>query len=166
MYKDIDTYITRKCQCVKQKRPNSEDRALLVPIKSKYPFEIVSLDFLKVDKAKGGFEYVQAFATKTKSAKAAAENLYNNYILTYGFPSKIHHDCGREFHNSSFQKLHQLCGIKSSKATPYHPIGDGKNERMNRTIISMLKTLNKNQKARWKDYLPKLVFAYNNIINK
>ena len=37
---------------------------------------------------------------------------------------------------------------------------------MNRTIINMLKTLNENQKARWKDYLSKVVFAYNNTINK
>ena len=177
MYKDIDTYIRKKCQCVKQKRPNREDRAPLVPIKSTHPFEIVSLDYLKLDKAKGGFEYVlvvtdhftryvQAFATKNKSAKAAAEKLYNNYILTYGFPSQIHHDCGREFHNSLFAKLHQLCGIKSSKTTPYHPSGDGQTERMNRTIISMLKTLNENQKQRWKDHLSKLVFAYNSTINK
>ena len=177
MYKDIDTYIRRKCRCVKQKRPNGEGRAPLVPIKSTYPFEIVSLDFLKLDKAKGGFEYVlvvtnhfsryvQAFATKTKSAKAAAEKLYNNYILTYGFPSQIHHDCGREFHKSLFAKLHQLCGIKSSKTTPYHPSGDGQTERMNRTIISMLKTLNENQKAKWKDHLSKLVFTYNSTINK
>ena len=102
----------------------------------------MSLDFLNVDKAKAGFEYVlfvtnhftqyvQAFATKTKSAKAAAEKLYNNYILTYGFPSQIHHGCGREFHNLLFAKLHQLCGVKSSKTTPYHPSRDGQTEQMN-----------------------------------
>ena len=163
MYKDIDTYIRRKCQCVKQKWPNWEDGAPLVPIKSTYPFEIVSLDFLNVNKVKGGFEYVlfvtnhftwyvQAFATKTKSAKAAAEKLYNNYIRTYVFPSHIHHGCGREFHNLLFAKLHQLGGMKSSKITPYHRSEDG--QQMNWTIISMLKTLNKNQKARWKDIYP------------
>ena len=91
--------------------------------------------------------YVQAFATKTKSAKGAAEKLYNNYILTYGFSSQIHHDYGREFHNSLFAKLHQLCGIKSLKTTPYHPSGDAQTEWMNRTIISMLKTLNENKKT-------------------
>ena len=32
--------------------------------------------------------------------------------------------------------------------------------------MSMLKTLNENQKARWKDHLSKLVFAYNSTINK
>ena len=157
MYKDIDTYIRRKFQSVMQKRPNREDRAPLVPIKSTYPFEIVSLDFVKSNKAKGGFEYVlvvtnrftqyvQALATKTISA--------------------IHHDCGREFNNSLFTKLHQLCDIKSSKTTPYHPSGDGQTKLMNRTIISMLKTLNENQKARWKDHLSKLIFAHNSTINK
>ena len=157
MYKDIDTYIRRKFQSVMQKRPNREDRAPLVPIKSTYAFEIVSLDFVKSNKAKGGFEYVlvvtnrftqyvQALATKTISA--------------------IHHDCGREFNNSLFTKLHQLCDIKSSKTTPYHPSGDGQTKLMNRTIISMLKTLNENQKARWKDHLSKLIFAHNSTINK
>ena len=137
----------------------------------------MSLDFLKLDKAKGGFEYVliltnhftlrvQAFATKTKSAKVAAEKLYDNNMLIYGFPSQIHHDYAREFHNFLFAKLHQLCGIKSSKTTPYHPSGDGQTERMNRTIISILKTLNKNQKTRRKDHLSKLVFLYNRAINK
>ena len=110
--------------------------------------------------------HVQAFATKTNSAKAAAEKLYNNYILTYEFPSQIHHDCGCEFYNSLFAKLHQLFGIKSSKITPYHPSGDRQIEQINLTIISMLKILNKNQKARWKDHLFKLVFAYNSTINK
>ena len=64
------------------------------------------------------------------------------------------------------KKLHQLCGIKLSKTIPYHPSGNGQTKRMNRTIISMLKTLNKNQKASWKDYLSKLVFTYNSTINK
>ena len=93
------------------------------------------LDFLKLDKAKVGFEYVlvvtdhftryvQAFAAKTKFAtKAASEKLGNNNILTYGFASQICHYYGRQFHNSLFAKLHPLCGIKSSKTSPFHPRG-------------------------------------------
>ena len=68
------------------------------------------MDFLKLDKAQGGYEYVlvvtdhftryvQAYATKNKSAKSAANKLYNNHILTYGFPRQIYHDQGKEFHN-------------------------------------------------------------------
>ena len=135
------------------------------------------MDFLKLDKSKGGYEcvlvvtdhftrYVQAYPTKNKSAKSAADKLYNNYILTYGFPRQIHHDRGKELDNMLFHRLHQLCGIKSTKTTPYHPMGDGQTERMNPTIINMLKTQNEIEKSRWKDHLPKLVFAYSSTINK
>ena len=97
MYRDIELYITKQCQCIKQKKPNRVERAPLVPIESQYQFEIVSMDFLKLDKAQRGYEYilvvtdhftryVQAYAMKNKSPKSAADKLYNNYILTYGFP--------------------------------------------------------------------------------
>ena len=45
--------------------------------------------------------------------------------------------------------------------TPYHPMGDGQMERMNRTILNMLKTLGENEKHNWKNHLTKLTFAYN-----
>ena len=104
--------------------------------------------------------------TQRKSAKSAADKLYNNYILTYTYRRQIHHDQGKESHNSLFQRLHQLNKIKSTKTTPYHPMEDNQTERVNRTIINMLKILNETEKLRWKDHLLKLVFAYNSTINK
>ena len=91
---------------------------------------------------------------------------YTTTITNLRIPTTNHHDQGKEFHNSLFQQLHQLCKIKSTKTTPRHPMGDGKTERMNPTIINMPNTLNETEKVRWKDHLPKLVFAYNSTINK
>ena len=45
-------------------------------------------------------------------------------------------------------------------------MGDGQPERMNRTLINMLKCLGENEKTNWKDHLSKLAFAYNSTINK
>ena len=48
-----------------------------------------------------------------------------------------------------------------SHTTPYHPIGDRQVERLNRTIINMLKNLAREQKSRWYEHLNKLSFVYN-----
>ena len=40
--------------------------------------------------------FVQAFPTKNKSVKAAADLLFNKYFLSFGFPKGILPDHGKE----------------------------------------------------------------------
>ena len=47
-----------------------------------------------------------------------------------------------------------------SHTTPYHPQGKGQVERMNCTLISMLRILAEDQKGKWKDQLNKVIHAY------
>ena len=177
MQRDIEFYVRSQCRCMISKKPNNPDRAGLIPIEIRSPFEMTSIDFLHLDKCSGGWEYalivcdhftrfVQIFPTKNKSAKSAADKIFNHYILHYGFPQRIHHDQGREFNNRLFSELHRLSGISSSKTTPYHPSGDGQPERMNRTLINMLKCLSEKEKKTWNKHLSKLAFAYNATVNK
>ena len=177
MQRDIEHFIRKRCRCLVSKAPNTPDKAPLVPIESSFPFEMVSIDYLHLDKCKGNFEYalvvidhftkfVQVYATKNKSGLAAAEKIFNGFILKYGFPKRIHHDQGGEFNNALFNRLHQLTGIAKSRTTPYHPAGNGQTERMNRTLISMLKSLEEKEKKQWKDHLDKLAFAYNVTVHK
>ena len=86
--------------------------------------------------------------------------------MQFGLPERIHHDLGGEFNNKLFDELHRLTGIRSSHTTPYHPIGNGQVERLNRTVINMLKSLSATAKKDWKRQLPKLAFAYNSCVNK
>ena len=145
-------FSSKKGVDVSLQKTNVPERAPLVPIVSTFPFEMVSIDYMHLDKANGGYEYalilcdhftkfVQIYATKTNSALPAAEKIFNEFISKFGFPVRIHHDQGKEFNNALFKKLHQSAGIASSQTTPYHPMGDGQTERMDRTIISMLKAL-------------------------
>ena len=79
---------------------------------------------------------------------------------------RIHHDKGKEFNSNLFKHLHKLSGISSSNTTPYHPMGDGQAERLNRTVKNMLKSIPENEKRKWRDHLPKLMFAYNSTVHK
>lgn len=171
MQREIEQYVM-SCACLKQKKPSRESRAPLVNIVTTQPFELVSVDFLHLDKCRGGYEYIlvivdhftrfaQAYPTTSKSGKTVADKIFNDYALKFGFPSRIHHDQGGEFENQLFSQLSKYCSVTGSRTTPYHPQGNGQVERFNRTLLQMLKTLTDKDKMNWKDSLNKLIFAYN-----
>ena len=61
------------------------------------------MDYLHLGQCKAGYEYIQevidhfskfaqTFPTKTKSCRAAADSLYNKYILDFSFYKSILND--------------------------------------------------------------------------
>ncbi len=171
MSKDVEYFVTRVCECLKTRKPNKQTRAPLIPIQTTYPFQLVSIDFLHLEKCKHGYEYIlvvmdhftrfaQAYATRNKAAKTVADKIFNDFALKFGFPSRLHHDMGKEFENRLMASLKKLSGIQGSHTTPYHPQGNGQVERFNRTLLFMLHTL-EDKKEDWKESLAKVVHAYN-----
>ena len=96
--------------------------ALLKNIGSHEPFKLIILDYLHLDKCKCRYEYfqgvvdhfsksAQAFPTKTKSGRAAADSLFNKYFLDFSFPKRVPHDQEKEFDSKLFQRLSKITAI-------------------------------------------------------
>ncbi len=162
----------RHCpRCIRAKTHLTE-RAPLCSITSTRPLEIVCMDFLGLETSKGGCcnilvvtdhytKYARAYPTRNQDAKTVAKLLVDDFIVNYGIPERLHSDQGGSFENRIISHMCKLLGMSKSKTTPYHPMGDGITERFNRTLLSMLRTLEPDQKMDWKAHVPALVHAYN-----
>ena len=170
MTSDIDNWISHCQKCIKRKKEPSI--APLVNIQTTQPLELVCIDYLSLEKSKGGYEnilvitdhftrYAQAIPTRNQTAKTTAETLFNYFIVNYGIPQRIHSDQGANFESNLIKELCNLTGINKSRTTPYHPIGNGMTERFNRTLLNMLGTLDADKKQNWKSHVATMVHAYN-----
>ena len=134
MAADIQHYVRNKCRCIAAKKPNVKERAPLTPIQAQYPFQMISVDFTELEKCKGNYRYgmvvidhftrfSQFYATRKKSARAAADKLFNEFILQFGLPERIHHDLGAEWNNKLFNEIHRFKRYKSLKHHTVSPHG-------------------------------------------
>jgi len=85
--------------------------------------------------------YAVAVPLPDKSANqvssAIKRNVLNDRLL--GSPALVVSDNGLEFSNATIARLFRRNGIKQAFTTPYNPKGNGSTERLNRTIMSLLR---------------------------
>ena len=138
-----------------------------------YPMELMHMDYLTIEATEGGKDihilvitdhftrYAQAIVTSLQTAKCTAQNLWDKFIVHYGFPKKILTDQGHNFESNLLKALCKIAQVKKIRTLRYHPQTNGQCEHFNATLISMLGTLPKNPQSTWREQVPTLVYAYN-----
>ena len=168
--KDVNARVEHCGRCIRRKSPL--ETAGMVPILTSRPMELVCMDFLSLEKSRGGYEhilvitdhftrYAQAIPCRNQTAQTTAKALYENFIKFYSFPDRLHSDQGRNFMSRVIKELCKIAGTTKTRTTPYHPMGNGSCERFNQSLLKMLGTLEVDQKAEWNIYVGPLVQAYN-----
>ena len=134
--------------------------------------DLVCIDFTKVDPLKDGKENIlvltdaftkfsQAFVTPNQKVITIAKILVDRWFYVYGIPAHIDSNKGHSFDNEIMSHLYAMYGVEQFTTMPYNPHGNAPTERLNHTLIGLLKSLPKEQKSNWPLHLPLLVFAYN-----
>ena len=90
---DVEEKIKNCGRCIRRKTP-VKPSAELINITSSQPMELLCIDFLSLERSKGGHEhnlvvtdhftcYAQAFPTRNQSAKTSAKILFENFVVHY-----------------------------------------------------------------------------------
>ena len=94
-----------------------------------------------------------------QKAERIVQTLKDQVFTLVGPPHRLHSDQGRNFKSYVLLELCKAFGVTKSHTTPYHPMGDGLVERMNRSLLNLLCALVKTE-SDWEEYVQLLLFVY------
>ncbi|PIK40532.1 putative transposon Ty3-I Gag-Pol polyprotein [Apostichopus japonicus] len=137
LHREVQIYVKDcfTCAAIKEQTPKvrTPQRHLL----AFRPQEMLAIDFLKLDRGRGGFEdvlvmtdaftkYAQAVPCRNQTAPVVAKALRDHWFSHYGTPLRIHSDRGRNFESGLIREICKLYGIEKTRTTPYISQGKAK----------------------------------------
>ena len=174
--RDVERVVESCDLCQRAKNSLRKNEAPIELMVAENPWEMVTLDFLSgfTPSQPGRWEgsvvvcdrfsrmmHVQECAVHPTAKEAA--NLFLQLVFrAHGVPRCILSDRGSQFDSSLWKNLMQKMGTRVQLASTHHPQTNGLTERMNRTLIELVKKVCVQHKKKWVEALPLLEFAYNN----
>ena len=166
--------IYKKCAgcvtCASVSGQGTRERPALVSIPVGGPFECIGMDFVEMDRSRGGNRYAvvmqdyltkwpEVYAVPDRKAETVAKCLLD-ITWRHGVPSRIIHDRAAEFMAEVLQETASLLGVTQLPTSGGHPQTDGLVERFNRTLKQMLAKLVAKGGHNWDSLLAPVLFAY------
>ena len=161
--------------CQRDQFKTRKDAAPFRGLEAKYPWEIVTIDFLS------GFtpaprtrhtaccvvcdrfsRMVHVVSCRDHcTARDTVQLVLRMIVAAHGCPRVIVSDRGTQFDSAVWRELWEMTGTRVAMASTHHPQTNGIIERMNRTLISMICKYTQRVGGRWAELLPLFELAYN-----
>ncbi|GFX78746.1 retrovirus-related Pol polyprotein from transposon 412 [Trichonephila clavipes] len=171
MRKYIFEYVSTCDRCQKFNYKNALPAGRLMPIVSKYPNEIVTLDLVGPHPASRPERYkfilvitdhftkwCELIPLRKASAQTIANAFFNTYIARYGAPISLISDNGPQFISDVFEHLSHRLDIKHMKTVTYRPQSN-LTERVNRNLVQMIASFVEENHENWDQFLHEFAFA-------
>ena len=170
--------LLRTCVPCQTKVGNSKDqKALLKPSLSGYPFRKLSLDFVgPLPTSSGGNAYIltildtftrwlEAFPLRAATADRVVKVLIKEIFARYGLCEQLHSDRGSQFTGDLLSEVAKMLGISHTQTPAYNPKSNPV-ERQHRTLQQALTTLVDGNPRRWEQMLPHALFAMRTTVSR
>lgn len=177
MTKDIALYVRQCHSCARKKRVAHARPQLTIPEDPPYPFCHIAIDFIGklpvsarghlyiltiVDLLTG---YVEAVPLSDQTSSDVLYALVEKVYTRYGFPQRILTDNAANFRSQLLSAIHKTLGIHQVFITPYHSQGNGRCERMNKEIQSIIASYLDTECDNWDRILPYAIWGINSKPN-
>ncbi|GFU05680.1 retrovirus-related Pol polyprotein from transposon 412 [Trichonephila clavipes] len=178
MRKYIFEYVSTCDRCQKFNYKNALPAGRLMPIVSKYPNEIVTLDLLGPYPASRPERYkfilvitdhftkwCELIPLRKASAQTIANAFFDTYIARYGAPISLISDNGPQFISGVFEHLSHRLDIKHMKTVTYRPQSN-LTERVNRNLVQTIASFVEENHENWDQFLHEFAFALRTAVNE
>ena len=178
MTTDVQEVVTTCNVCQRVQIQKKGDQAPIRFIEAQYPWEIVTVDFVS------GFtptarkhtaicvicdRFTRMMHAETckdhATAKETAKIMIKRLFADHGCPRVIISDRGTQFDSELWRHFWNMLGTRVHLATTHHPQTNGLTERINRTLIGLIRKVTQQKPRDWDEQLPLLEFAYNQTLN-
>lgn len=178
MSKDVPKYVKSCSVCLKCKPMRDVPAPLRRFPGVREKFERIHLDLVgPLPVTNEGAKYVLtvidvltrfliAVPIRNKEAREVAQAFITHVVSIHGVPKHVITDGGGEFINEVFKDICGLLQINRHTTTPFHPSSNGLVERVNGTIMQILRSMTYDNPKEWDTLLPLAVFAYNSAYHR
>lgn len=177
LHQDVESYVKSCDVCQKFKNPTGLPPGCLHSIPISEIFEHLHIDIVgPLTTTHRGNCYVitatdayskWAFAIPSQKVRTSEliKFLEDSILSVHGKPKRIITDRGTQFTSSEWKEFISNMDIEHKLTTPYHPQSNGIDERLNGTLMRILRSYVNKYQNDWDDHLKWSLYVYNNTIH-